>query len=105
MTSKPVNKSELIRTIKDEDPDRKPKDIAAILKKIHKITVSTQYISTILSNRKRGNHSDSAKLLVADGLTAGDLLIAKQLVKQTGSHAAAIRAIKMLEQLTIQENQ
>ena len=110
-----VNKSQAIRDYYDANPDAKPLEVVAAMKK-QGVTVNAQFVSTVKSNAKkkttRGKPTASAKksktgkrgprkaTLKADGAISLDSLIkAKQLVEEMGGVEEARNALTALEQL------
>jgi hypothetical protein len=103
---KRANKSRAIVKYHKSHPDAKPREIVAALKR-RGLDVNAQYVSTILFNyRKRaeaGNEpvdeaaGESRKTvrLNATGVSAREIMLAKQLVKQSGSIGAARKALEM----------
>ena len=94
-----VNKSQMIRDYKSQNPQSKPKEIAAYMKQ-HGHKVSPQYVSTILSTAKRKNGFALADFSDVN-LSAEDLILVKQLVAKTGSVNAAKKAVELYSQLIV----
>ncbi len=104
-----VNKSELIRNIKGENPAFKPIDICDVLKKEHGIVVKPAYVSTILSQAKARELAGKVpgkrgrpRLETLDqgsNVSFDNLLKAKHLVDQVGGVAEAISAIHALTKI------
>ena len=104
-TEKRVNKSEAILKYYKSHPGVKPRQIVAALNR-RGLDVNAQYVSTILFNhRKRSSGvedtQDDAGVapkkvgLNATGVSAREIMLAKQLVKQSGSIGAARKALEM----------
>ncbi len=102
MAKKPVekkrgfNKSRAIREYRDSHPEAKPTEIAD-----HFIAkgydISSQYVSTILSNAKRKEgFGDFGNM----NLSAEDLMLVKQLVARLGGANTVKKAVDLYSQLT-----
>lgn len=64
-----MSKSQMIRDFKAANPDAKPRDIAAALKK-RGVSTSATYVSTILSNAKKAGQKKSGRARKASSDTA-----------------------------------
>ncbi len=95
-----VNKSQTIRDYKSNHPDAKPKQIATALKK-EGLSVTPQYVSTILSTAKRKSSQGGIENFKNLNLSAEDLILVKQLVASTGSVQSAKKAVDLYEQLMV----
>lgn len=99
-TKKKVNKSKEILAYYKKHPDAKPREIVAALKR-RKVDVNAQYVSTILFNHRRKTDGDgmpaSEKFVTqnASSVSGRELILAKQLVKQSGSLQAAKKALDL----------
>lgn len=105
-TEKRVNKSKAILKYYKSHPGVKPRQIVAALNR-RGLDINAQYVSTILfNNRKRANGGEDTTLddsdvphkkvgLNATGVSAREIMLAKQLVKQSGSIGAARKALEM----------
>lgn len=99
-----VNKSLEIRSYIAAHPEAKPREIVAALRE-NGIDVSAAFVSTLKSNDKRKGKpgltrpaGKSSRLQgTHDGLAS--LLVAKELVNQTGSLEAARRSLDALEKI------
>ena len=93
-----VNKSKSILTYHKSHPDAKPREIVAALAR-RGIELNAQYVSTILFNHRRRNgdnpraNREKTVALNAANVSARELMLAKQLVKQSGSIQAARKAL------------
>jgi hypothetical protein len=103
-----VNKSQLIREIKEKDPSLKPIGICEILEEEHGIKVMPAYVSTILSQAKAKQLSGkvpgkrgrpSLAISRAGNVSFDHLLKAKQLVAQMGGVVEARAAIDALARI------
>ena len=96
-----VNVSQTVRDYKAQHKRSKPKDIAAALNE-RGIKISSQYVSTILSNarRKKGRKGKAAAAASngagRGGLDVAKLVKAKQLVKRLGGPEEARKLIDAL---------
>jgi hypothetical protein len=104
-TEKRVNKSKAILKYFKSHPGVKPRQIVAALNR-RGLDINAQYVSTILFNhRKRTDIGDDFQDesgapqktvgLNATGVSAREIMLAKQLVKQSGSIGAARKALEM----------
>jgi hypothetical protein len=98
------NKSLEIRSYKEANPTASPKEIAEALDK-QGISVSAQFVSTVLSNAKRKGGKigkrgpkPGRKAAVMGG-DVQNLIMAKKLVDQMGGVEAAKAAINALAQI------
>ncbi len=103
---KKVNKSQAIIKYHTEHPAAKPREIVVALKR-RGVTTNAQYISTILFNYRRklqasgqlpaGDSPGSGKSVSRNisGVSAKEIILAKQLVKTSGSIGAARRALEL----------
>lgn len=105
-TEKRVNKSRAILKYFHAHPESKPRQIVEALNK-RGLDINAQYVSTILFNhRKRMERGlealdDQSGLtqkkvgLNATGVSAREIMLAKQLVKHSGSIGAARKALEI----------
>lgn len=112
-----TNKSQMIRDYKKNHPRQKPKQIAEELGK-QGVTISAQFVSTVLSTAKRKQRKQGRRkagpadraatrqpVRKSAGGTASEvsyrsLLRAKEIVKEMGGISEARRALDALEKLT-----
>lgn len=97
-----INRSKVIREFKDDNPDAKPKRISSFLKDKYGVSVSPQYVSSILSNAKRkggkiGKRGRPRK--PSESVGSNELFLVKQLIEQVGSIDAARQAIQTYDEL------
>lgn len=104
-SGKKVNKSQAILKFYKANPEAKPRHIVDALTK-RGLKVNAQYVSTILFNYRRGSEGRSEletaagpvskKVgLAANGVSAREIMLAKLLVKQSGSVGAAKKALEL----------
>lgn len=112
---KSVNKSQAIRDYYDANPEAKPAEVVAAMKK-KGLVMNAQYVSIVKSNAKkkstrvvsaapakkstgakRGPHK--ATLKAAGAISLDSLIKAKQLVEEMGGVEEARNALTALEQL------
>ncbi len=104
-SGKKVNKSQAILKYYKANPDAKPRHIVDALTK-RGLNVNAQYVSTILFNYRRGVEGrgdlegaeefvNKKVGLAANGVSAREIMLAKMLVKQSGSLGAAKKALEL----------
>ena len=99
---KKVNKTREIMEYHYAHPEARPRNIVSALKR-RGIDVSPQYVSTILFNHRKklraaeivGDSAGSLHGEASKGISAREIMLAKQLVKQTGSVNAAHKALDL----------
>ncbi len=90
-----VNKSQRILDYCAENPEAKPKEVAAVLNKTEKLNISSQYVSTIKSKHRSVASGTSTSRRV----DLGNLIEAKKFVERVGGLKAAQDAINAIAQL------
>ncbi|MDA7663102.1 hypothetical protein N8550_03790 [Pirellulaceae bacterium] len=93
----PYRKSEAIRNYKGENPTVGPNRITSALN-VEGYDVTTQFVSTVLSNDRR-KHGLVNRKKSADDLSISDLQFANELVDWLGGVENAIIAINAYSQL------
>lgn len=104
-SGKKVNKSQAILKFYKSNPNAKPRHIVEALTR-RGVDVNAQYVSTILFNYRRGTEGRSEMegaaegetkkvALAANGVSAREIMLAKMLVKQSGSVGAAKKALEL----------
>ena len=96
MAKRKVNKSQRILDYCAENPDAKPKEVAATLNKSEKLNISAQYVSTIKSKHRGIGGGSSTTHRRVD---LHNLIEAKKFVERVGSLKAAQDAINAIAQL------
>jgi hypothetical protein len=91
-------KSAAIRDYRSKNPNAKPKEIAENLNKTG-MNITPQYVSTILSNDRRGRRPVGRPRKVAAEGAFDHLLAVKKLVTEVGSVKAAQDAISQYSKL------
>ncbi len=110
--SESVNKSQIIREAKAANPKMKTGALAALLAEQHGLTVTPQFVSTVLSQAKRKKGISRGARAKADksakavrvsskspSVTMDQLKIAKKLVTQLGGIDKAKAAVQMLAEI------
>ena len=100
---KQTGKSEAIREFSKNNPDAKPKEIAAKLNEAG-VRVTPAYVSTILATAKRGGKAKAkrgrpARKLNRASVSIDNLLAVKKLVETIGSVEEAKNAVAQYSQL------
>ena len=99
---KGVNVSQLVRDYKSQHKRSKPKDIAAALNE-QGIKISSQYVSTVLSNARRkkgrGRRTAAESGAGGGGIDVAQLVKAKQLVSKLGGVEQARKMIDALAKI------
>lgn len=97
-----VNVSQLVRDYKSQHKRAKPKDIAAALS-AQGTKITSQYVSTVLSNarRKKGRRGRRAAVAASNGggIDVAQLVKAKKVVAQLGGVEQARKMIDALARI------
>ncbi len=98
---KKVNKSQEIIKYHHLHPDAKPREIVSALNR-RGMNITAQYVSTILFNYRKKLHEKNGSASGGrgrssniKGVSAKEIILAKQLVQQSGSIGAARRALDL----------
>ena len=105
------NKSQLIRDYMNENPNEGPKAVAEAMQKLHGVSVTAQFVSTVKANAKRAGGSGkkpgrrgrkpgvktaASAPSKAGGVSIESLKAAKKFIAQMGGSANAKAAVDLL---------